>query len=154
MALAEILDGLRGLIAAATPGYAPGEAFTLRPLEDREPIELRAAECNRLVEVVPVALFEGPNITGGDMRFQSSGVEVRVTYAMASWTQASEPVIAASSDVKAIIDATRAPSTWSTFAFEVTPDANAVRLDPIDGETAGPVAYILTIPYVVEWEVT
>lgn len=153
MALAEILDGLRGLIAAGTPAYYADVPFTLRELADPGPIEDVAVGKSRVVEVEAVRLLEGPNITDGAMRYASAALEVRVTYSAADFPERRGPMIAASADLVAVINAIRPPAAWASFAFEVTPDANEAQAEPVYGADGNVTGAILTIPVLAEWEV-
>lgn len=151
MALADVLDGLRGLIPGA-PSYAPGIPFRRRPLEDRGDIAELCASQSRAFEVVAVGLSEGPNITGGTMAYGSADVEVRVAYSLHDSPEVQGTLLMAASDLKDIVNAIRPPAAWHAFAFEISPDANAARIETVTDGEGGTLGHLLVLPVRAEWE--
>ena len=82
-----------------------------------------------------------------------AALEVRVTYSATDFPERRGPMLAASSDLVAVINAIRPPAAWASFAFEITPDANEAQAEPVYGADGNVTGAILTIPVLAEWEV-
>ena len=149
MSLADVLDGIRGVVAGIVPTYDPGQRYTVR--QGNDPQALEDANVCRLVEVVASGpANEGLNITGGAVSYALMPIAVNVLYPASAFPSAEMLALAMAGDAIDLRGTLRPPSAWSTWAHSLLVDDATVSAIQGDGVV---VAQVLTIPLRAEWEV-
>lgn len=152
MALAEVLAGIDGIMTGLAPTTQPGHAYIPFGADNPGSFEDAAMMRPRLFETVASgAPMDGDNISAADLGFHMQAVSVRIGYPAAMDRDRGRLQSLITQDLMAVLSALRNPSSWSSFAFEITPESQT-RLDEITSESGALVGYVATVDAVAEWE--
>lgn len=152
MALADVLSGIDGIVTGITPASQAGHAFIPFGADNPGSFEDAAMMRPRLFETVASGpVRDGDNISAADLGFATQVVSVRIGYPASMDRDRGRMQSMVSQDAMAVFVALRNPVSWSSFAFEITPELQT-RLDEITSESGALVGYVATVDAVAEWE--
>ncbi len=152
MALVDVLAGIDGILTGLTPTTQPGHAYIPFGADNPGSFEDAAMMRPRLFETIASgAPFDGDNISAADLGFASQNVAVRIGYPASMDRDRGRLQSLITEDLMAVYSALRNPSSWASFAHEITPESQT-RLDEITSESGALVGYVATVDAVAEWE--